>query len=172
MSAERQEPAENEGRGEAGQIGAKEGRPTSSGVEFIPPPLSNERPSELLVGAVAVPVGEAPSPLRELAIRARATRTAWLEQHGVPISNEFAQFAEAVGELIERCERGDASPSVPPQFDWLAKLAEEIEHTIFFREIDVLETDIPSLKHAIANLVRSKTFAAPPAAEPDTKEKL
>lgn len=42
--------------------------------------------------------------LRDLAINARAARMVWLESYGVPISNEFAQFAEAIGLLIEACD--------------------------------------------------------------------
>lgn len=42
--------------------------------------------------------------LHDLAIKARETRTVWLETHGVPISAEFADFAEAIGTLIEYCE--------------------------------------------------------------------
>ena len=38
---------------------------------------------------------------RQLAENVVKTRTAWLEQHGVPISPEFATFAEAVGLLVE-----------------------------------------------------------------------
>lgn len=43
--------------------------------------------------------------LRELADRTAHTRTLWLQQHGVPISHEFANFAESLGELIEAVRR-------------------------------------------------------------------
>ena len=55
--------------------------------------------------------GEAPQ-LRDLAIKARAARTAWFEAYGVPVSHTFANFADAIGELINRCERF-VDPSVP-----------------------------------------------------------
>lgn len=42
--------------------------------------------------------------LQELAVKARDARTRWLESHGVPISQEFADFAQAIGELITACE--------------------------------------------------------------------
>ena len=32
--------------------------------------------------------------------RVKQTRTAWLEQHGVPISREFVHFANAIGDLL------------------------------------------------------------------------
>jgi|SRR5579864_2482582 len=35
-----------------------------------------------------------------LAERVKKTRTAWLEQYGVPISQEFVDFAVAIGELL------------------------------------------------------------------------
>ena len=35
-----------------------------------------------------------------LAERVKQTRTAWLEQHGVPISHEFADFMDALGDLL------------------------------------------------------------------------
>jgi hypothetical protein len=43
-------------------------------------------------------------PMRELARAVRAARTAYLHRHGVPISAEFANFVNLLGELIERCE--------------------------------------------------------------------
>lgn len=42
-----------------------------------------------------------------------------------------------------------------------AELANEIERTVFFREIDVVETDHVRLKRQIANFIRSKALAAP-----------
>jgi hypothetical protein len=42
--------------------------------------------------------------LRQLAMQAKVARTKWLESYGVPISPEFADFAEALGEFIEACE--------------------------------------------------------------------
>ena len=50
------------------------------------------------------------SPLSDLAERIVQTRTAWLESHGVPISQEFANFIESVGNVVEAL-RGSASPS-------------------------------------------------------------
>jgi hypothetical protein len=43
--------------------------------------------------------------LRLWAERTRAARTTWLESYGVPISDEFAQFAEAIGTLIDLAEK-------------------------------------------------------------------
>ena len=37
----------------------------------------------------------------ELAERIVQTRTAWLESHGVPVSHEFADFLEAIGEGVD-----------------------------------------------------------------------
>lgn len=51
----------------------------------------------------------------------------------------------------------------------LTKLADEIEHTIFYREIDVLEEDIVRLKRQIANLIRSKALAAPAPPKESTR---
>jgi hypothetical protein len=48
-------------------------------------------------------------PLRELADKVVTTRTKWLEQHGVPISPEFSEFAEAIGNLVDAAYCG-ASP--------------------------------------------------------------
>lgn len=42
--------------------------------------------------------------LAELAKVARAKRTAWHEDFGVPISHTYAEFLEAIGELIEAAE--------------------------------------------------------------------
>lgn len=48
---------------------------------------------------------------QELVSKVKSTRTAWLESHGVPISAEFARFAEAIGELLQFVEAGRASVS-------------------------------------------------------------
>lgn len=50
--------------------------------------------------------------LQNLAQVARAKRTAWHEDFGVPISQTYAEFLEAIGLLIEACER--ASPPSSP----------------------------------------------------------
>jgi hypothetical protein len=47
---------------------------------------------------------------------------------------------------------------LPPTPDGYAKLADEIERTIFYREIDVLETDTAALRHQIADYIRSKAL--------------
>jgi hypothetical protein len=39
--------------------------------------------------------------LAKLAANAKIKRTAWLEAYGVPISQEFAEFIEAIGLLIQ-----------------------------------------------------------------------
>jgi hypothetical protein len=39
--------------------------------------------------------------MEALAEKVKQTRTAWLEQHGVPISQEFVDFANALGDLLE-----------------------------------------------------------------------
>jgi hypothetical protein len=39
--------------------------------------------------------------IADLAATAKSKRTTWLESYGVPISQEFADFAEAIGLLIE-----------------------------------------------------------------------
>jgi hypothetical protein len=36
--------------------------------------------------------------------RTRTPRRQWLESHGVPISQEFVDFAETIGLLISACE--------------------------------------------------------------------
>jgi hypothetical protein len=38
--------------------------------------------------------------VKGLAEKVKETRTAWLEQHGVPISQEFVHFANAIGDLV------------------------------------------------------------------------
>lgn len=42
--------------------------------------------------------------MNELVEKVKATRTTWLQQHGIPISHEFAEFAEAVGNLCNWAE--------------------------------------------------------------------
>jgi hypothetical protein len=56
----------------------------------------------------------------ELAARIVRTRTAWLESHGVPVSHEFADFAEAVGEGVDAL-RDSYSTTLAPVY-----LAEQI----------------------------------------------
>ena len=42
--------------------------------------------------------------LVELVEQVKLKRTAWLEQHGVPISMEFVEFANAIGDLTDTVE--------------------------------------------------------------------
>ena len=47
----------------------------------------------------------------------KASRTAWLEQHGVPISIEFARFADAIGvatNYLDRASLSEGAAVVPP----------------------------------------------------------
>jgi hypothetical protein len=68
----------------------------------------------------------APTPtlLHDLVFKARAKRTIWLRQHGVPISQEFAEFADAIGELINACELGTSVEPSPAPKIMLSKDAE------------------------------------------------
>lgn len=56
-------------------------------------------PPEAAEWAVKLALREASATSAGLVEKVKQTRTAWLEQHGVPISHEFANFAEAVGNL-------------------------------------------------------------------------
>lgn len=68
--------------------------------------LGMEEPCEHWKKMLANPMEEEPADQPSdprgaaLAEKVVAARTAWLQQHGVPISFEFANFAEAVGNLV------------------------------------------------------------------------
>jgi hypothetical protein len=61
----------------------------------------------------ATPQSVEPMTLKTAAEKVKQKRTAWLEQHGVPISTEFAKFAEAIGELTDLAE--SRAPQTPPR---------------------------------------------------------
>lgn len=56
---------------------------------------------------------------KQLADEVIAARTAWLESHGVPISFEFARFAEAIGKLSDWASRSgpDRTTQETPKSD-------------------------------------------------------
>lgn len=57
-------------------------------------------------------------PLTDLVEQVKQTRRAWLDQYGVPVSVEFAHFAEAIGDLCAAAFAG-----VPQQFVCKARTA-------------------------------------------------
>lgn len=46
----------------------------------------------------------------------KRTRSVWLESYGVPISSDFAAFANAVGDLCDSCASAIELPAPVPEF--------------------------------------------------------
>ena len=62
----------------------------------------------------AAPPAQPAATLQELANNVRIARTAYLHRHGVPISEEFAHFADVLGDLLERISPVAASEERTP----------------------------------------------------------
>lgn len=85
--------------------------------------------------------------LREQIETVKRTRTAWLEQHGVPISMEFVHFAEAIGQLCT-----DAQIVVADRdrlLETFSRISEEIKLTASVLESEILKKLSAELEAAI-----------------------
>jgi hypothetical protein len=59
-----------------------------------------------------------PSEREALIAELKAARTAWHEDFGVPVSEEYARFLEAVGNLTDWVERGGMPDIIDQEIDW------------------------------------------------------
>lgn len=122
--------------------------------------------------------------LAKLAANAKIKRTAWLEAYGVPISQEFAEFIEAIGLLIQAASVRAASTGTGWISGWesgrddaAARLCEEIiswesearcNDTTSW-EKDFINKRIGQIKTHIAQ-IREIPLPAPPVASQKGKE--
>lgn len=80
---------------------------------------------------------------RKLAEEVQRTRTSWLEQHGVPISQEFADFAEAIGNLCAAHLQSAPAPTEGPS-------AERNKHKEVCDMLREMALEKPDIKLSIA----------------------